>query len=162
MSEKQSPHRGIPQQPIRIRVGLYQTPSWREVGRSYQQNLDARTCTCWAFTSERSRTQGQPCKHLVNAFLASFFENMERASAVDTEVLTRLLDTHRYDDRPDVRNAILTVLWARSQNLAALPGPEPDDDRVPSGCDAGELHQEFEIERNLEAQREQDLKRMFA
>jgi hypothetical protein len=125
------------------------------VGRSYLQDLDARTCTCWAFSDPKSHAHGKPCKHLINAFLASFFENLERARGADIAVLEGLLATHRYEDRPDVKNAILAVLWERSQGFASLPGPEPDDQAI----DARELHQEFEVER---AMSQDELKRVFA
>jgi hypothetical protein len=114
MSQRQQhpQHRGVPQQPVRVGPGRYVTPSWAEVGKSYTQDLSTRTCTCPAFVD--GRYKGQPCKHLLNAFQASFFEAVETARSTDSETLERLLGSSKYADRPDVRNAVEMVLWERA------------------------------------------------
>lgn len=128
---KQEYDRGVPQTPIRLSRDLYVTHSWRKVGVTYRQDLVKRTCDCWACSNPKSKTYGQPCKHLENAYTASFFENLERATRADTAVLERLLASGHYDDRPDIRGAIAAALWERRLREENPPPPAESKEAIP-------------------------------
>jgi hypothetical protein len=102
---------GIAQMPIRTGKGRFVTPSWREVGKAYEQDLEQMTCTCGAFT--KGPAAGTPCKHLMNSLLAGFFEALLRARDTDSETLERLLSLGRYHHRPDIHFALALTLWER-------------------------------------------------
>src|SRR3954468_9087885 len=101
--------RGVPQSPIRLSGARWMTPSWEKVGVSYRQDLDKGTCDCPVMDPEHKGFQpGVTCKHLRNAFLCSFPEQLERARQLSPAHLRAALI--HYQNRPDIVAACRLVL----------------------------------------------------